>query len=125
MVKIPKLTDLESLKKMGNDLVEKAKATVGDTTKMTDMAKKMRDAVVEQTGLGSKKAALSEDHPVSQLATNIQALLKQMYDSQKQQVAVMNDLKQQIQLLIAVLAESNQDVQTSEGNDDEHSTPEN
>ena len=66
MVKIPKfseLTDLEKLKAFGNELANKAKDAVGDTEKMSEMARKVKSTVSDKTAeyTGNKKMPITDE----------------------------------------------------------------
>ena len=122
MVKIPKfsdLTDLEKLKKMGSDLADKASQTVGDTAKMKEMANKVRSTVTEKAGeYTGKKTVAAKDIPLAEFINAIGKTMNEMYEAQKQQVAIMNNLKKQIQQLQQALA--NLDETTEQKQDDEN-----
>lgn len=108
MVKIPKfsdLTDLDKLKKMGSDLADKASKTVGDTSKMKEMANKMKSTVVDKANeYTGQKSTSAKDIPLAEFIDAIGESMAAMYEAQKQQVAIMNTLKKQIKQLQDELA---------------------
>ncbi|MFN7097021.1 MAG: hypothetical protein ACK4PR_05645 [Gammaproteobacteria bacterium] len=112
MVKIPKfsdLTDMEKLKQLGNSLVDtskvsglvdKVKSTVSDPNKMGDLVGRVKTSV----GLGDKpktETSAEESDSLQAQANAIQQSLQALYDAQKQQLAIMNALKKQVNHLIA------------------------
>lgn len=108
MVKIPKfsdLTDFDKIKQMGNDLADKASKTIGDTAKMKEMANKVKSTVTEKASeYTGQKNASAKDIPLAEFIDAIGKSMSDMYEAQKQQVAIMNNLKKQIQQLQHALA---------------------
>ena len=125
MVKIPKfseLTDLEKLKAFGNELANKAKDAVGDTEKMSEMARKVKSTVSDKTAeyTGNKKMPIT-DEAIAKLVVQINESLQLMYDAQKQQVAVMNQLKKQLNALtniVIAMQSTTTSTETSENPDE-------
>ena len=104
MVKIPKfsdLTDIDKIKQMGNDLADKASKTIGDTAKMKEMANKVKSTVTEKASeYTGQKNTPAKDIPLAEFIDAIGKSMSDMYEAQKQQVAIMNNLKKQIQQLL-------------------------
>lgn len=112
MVKITKLsdlTDIEKLKQLGSsivdpskvsNLVDKVKSTVIEPGKMGDLVGKVKSSV----GLGEKSKTTVESETNQDLqaqANVIQQSLQALFEAQKQQLAIMNTLRKQINNLVA------------------------
>jgi seryl-tRNA synthetase len=112
MVKITKLsdlTDIEKLKQLGSsivdptkvsNLVDKVKSTVTEPGKMGELVGKMKSSV----GLGEKTNTAVHPENQTDLQTQaaiIQQSLQALFEAQKQQLAIMNALKKQVNNLVA------------------------
>lgn len=126
MVKMPKLsdlTDIEKLRQLGSsivdpskvsNLVDKVKSTVTEPGKMNDLMGKMKSSV----GLGEKPPVTAQsDNPndLQAQANAIQHSLQALYEAQKQQLAIMNALKKQVNSLVAsAIPVTNEEESTAE-----------
>jgi hypothetical protein len=111
MIKMPKLselTDLDKLKELGNSLmdnavagVDKVKATVGENTQVNELLGKVKSTINAATTRTEK----SHDELHTQ-AASIKESLNALFEAQKQQVALMNMLKKQVNELLATAEQS-------------------
>jgi len=87
---------------------------VTDTAKLKEMANKVKSTVEEKTSEFTGKKNAAKDIPLAEFIDVIGESLNAMYESQKQQVAIMNTLKKQIQQLQHALAKLNQPTNAQE-----------
>lgn len=91
---------LNKLKEFSNSLVEKTDVLVNKvktTVNDNDLVNKVKNSVGMQTGTSEQPTG---DEDIQTQAQAIQQSLKALYEAQKQQLVIMNSLKQQVQQLL-------------------------
>jgi hypothetical protein len=116
MIKMPKLsdlTDVNKLKDLGNTLmdnamagVDKVKNTVSENAHVGELMNKVKSTI--NTGKTGAETPSDELHVQ---AAAIKQSLEALFEAQKQQVALMNALKKQVNHFLAAAGQSTQEAE--------------